>query len=73
MQSNGTSTAELIGNDIFFEITDPLELEYTYRLRPAKDFGAPFVRYSLIKNWFYYKWSSSILMEFSQNLVFNTC
>jgi len=39
---DGTSTAEIIGGDIFFEIIDPLELEYTYRIRPAKDFGAPF-------------------------------
>lgn len=40
---DGTSTAEIIGGDIFFEIVDPLELEYTYRIRPAKNFGAPFV------------------------------
>lgn len=40
---DGTSTAEIIAGDIFFEIVDPVELEYTYRIRPAKDFGAPFV------------------------------
>lgn len=39
----GTSTAEIIAGDVFFEIVDPVELEYTYRIRPAKDFGAPFV------------------------------
>lgn len=32
-----------IGSDVFFEIIYPPELEYTYKLRPAKDFGAPFV------------------------------
>lgn len=32
-----------IGPDVFFEIIYPPELEYTYKLRPAKDFGAPFV------------------------------
>lgn len=41
--SDGVSTAEILGGDVFFEITDPEELEYTYRIRPAKDFGAPFV------------------------------
>lgn len=41
---DGTSTAEIIAGDVFFEIVEPVELEYTYRLRPAKDFGAPFVR-----------------------------
>lgn len=27
---------------MFFEIIDPPELEYTYRIRPAKDFGGTF-------------------------------
>jgi len=31
------------GGDIFFEITHPPELQYTYRIRPAKTFGVPFV------------------------------
>jgi len=31
------------GGDIFFEITHPPELQYTYRIRPAKSFGIPFV------------------------------
>lgn len=39
----GTSTMDIINGDVFFEIVDPAELEYTYRIRPAKDFGAPFV------------------------------
>lgn len=39
---DGVTAAEIIGSDIFFEIIDPIELEYTYRIRPAKDFGAPF-------------------------------
>ncbi|KAJ1525779.1 hypothetical protein ONE63_008984 [Megalurothrips usitatus] len=38
----GTSIPEILGSDVFFEIIDPRELGYTYRLRPAKDFGAPF-------------------------------
>lgn len=41
--SDGTSTAELISGDVFFEIVEPEVLEYTYRLKPAKDFGIPFV------------------------------
>lgn len=27
---------------MFFEITEPTELEYTYRIKPAKDFGGTF-------------------------------
>lgn len=38
---DGTSIHDIIGNDVFFEIVDPEELEYTYRLRPAK-FGGSF-------------------------------
>ncbi|XP_018580198.1 PRADC1-like protein [Anoplophora glabripennis] len=47
---DGTSTAEVINGDIFFEIVDPAELEYTYRIRPAKDFGAPFNESFHVKN-----------------------
>lgn len=47
---DGTSTAEVINGDVFFEIIDPVELEYTYRIRPAKDFGAPFNASFHIKN-----------------------
>lgn len=36
------SQAQIIGNDIFFEILEPKELCYTYRTRPARNFGAPF-------------------------------
>lgn len=39
----GTSTAEVVGSDIFFEIIEPEELSYTYRTRPAKNFGTFFV------------------------------
>lgn len=46
--NDGTSIADIIGGDVFFEIIDPEELEYTYRIRPAKDFGAPFVSYVYI-------------------------
>uniref|UniRef100_A0A182JDP4 Glycosyl hydrolases family 39 N-terminal catalytic domain-containing protein n=1 Tax=Anopheles atroparvus TaxID=41427 RepID=A0A182JDP4_ANOAO len=40
--SDGVRTSEVIAGDVFFEIIDPPELEYTYRLRPAKDFGGSF-------------------------------
>ncbi|XP_026748874.2 PRADC1-like protein [Galleria mellonella] len=40
--SDGSSTADAIAGDVFFEILDPPELRYSYRIRPAKDFGAPF-------------------------------
>ncbi|CAB3254714.1 unnamed protein product [Arctia plantaginis] len=39
---DGVSTADVIFGDVFFEILDPPELRYSYRIRPAKDFGAPF-------------------------------
>lgn len=39
---DGTSIHDIIAGDVFFEIVDPEELEYTYRLRPAKDFGGSF-------------------------------
>ncbi|PSN33913.1 hypothetical protein C0J52_21503 [Blattella germanica] len=39
---DGVSTSDIIGSDVFFEITEPKELGYTYRVRPAKDFGLPF-------------------------------
>lgn len=39
---DGVSTADIIFGDVFFEILDPPELRYSYRIRPAKDFGAPF-------------------------------
>ncbi|CAH0399775.1 unnamed protein product [Chilo suppressalis] len=39
---DGTSSADIISGDVFFEIVDPLELRYSYRIRPAKDFGATF-------------------------------
>ncbi|XP_067633612.1 PRADC1-like protein [Eurosta solidaginis] len=37
------TTQDIIGGDVFFEIIDPPVLEYTYRLRPAKDFGVSFL------------------------------
>lgn len=36
------TTQDIIAGDVFFEILSPSELEYTYRLRPAKDFGSAF-------------------------------
>lgn len=40
---DGASTADVIAGDVFFEILDPPELQFSYRIRPAKDFGIPFV------------------------------
>uniref|UniRef100_A0A1B0BVR9 PA domain-containing protein n=1 Tax=Glossina palpalis gambiensis TaxID=67801 RepID=A0A1B0BVR9_9MUSC len=37
------TTQDIIAGDVFFEITEPFPLEYTYRLRPA-NFGASFSR-----------------------------
>ncbi|KAH8404049.1 hypothetical protein KR215_008591 [Drosophila sulfurigaster] len=36
------TTQDIIAGDVFFEIVSPQDLEYTYRLRPAKDFGVSF-------------------------------
>lgn len=41
--SDGATTADAIAGDVFFEILDPPELRYSFRVRPAKDFGATFV------------------------------
>lgn len=41
---DGIKSYEIINGDVFFEITDPKELEYTYRLKPAKDFGGSFTK-----------------------------
>ncbi|XP_055856883.1 PRADC1-like protein [Episyrphus balteatus] len=40
--ADSITTQDIIAGDIFFEIIEPPELEYTYRLRPAKDFGGSF-------------------------------
>ncbi|XP_075221358.1 PRADC1-like protein [Lycorma delicatula] len=39
---DANNAAEMFGNDVFFEILDPEVLRYTYRARPAKDFGVTF-------------------------------
>ncbi len=31
-------------SDVFFEIIEPKELKYAYRIRPATNFGVPLVR-----------------------------
>ena len=36
------STNDLFNGDVFFEIIYPEQLEFSYRVRPAKDFGTPF-------------------------------
>lgn len=40
----------MIGSDVFFEITDPKELAYTYKIRPAQDFGTPFNETFSVRN-----------------------
>ncbi|KAK7080721.1 PA domain [Halocaridina rubra] len=35
---------DYITEDIYFEVLYPEKLRYTYRLRKARDFGAPFIR-----------------------------
>ncbi|XP_078052921.1 PRADC1-like protein [Augochlora pura] len=40
--SRGSFLDTSYGTDVFFEIIHPPELEYTYKLKPAKDFGVPF-------------------------------
>lgn len=37
---------DVVAGDVFFEILEPPELRYSYRIRPAKDFGATFVSIS---------------------------
>ncbi|KAI5630935.1 PA domain-containing protein [Phthorimaea operculella] len=39
---DGASMADVIAGDVFFEILDPPELGYSFRIRPAKDFGTTF-------------------------------
>lgn len=39
---DGVKTLDYLHGDVFFEILEPEELEYTYRVRPAKDFGPAF-------------------------------
>ncbi|CAG4930144.1 unnamed protein product [Colias eurytheme] len=39
---DGSTSADVIGGDVFFEILEPPELRYSYRIRPAKDFGGTF-------------------------------
>ncbi|EDW73712.1 uncharacterized protein Dwil_GK19546 [Drosophila willistoni] len=41
------TTQDIIAGDVFFEIISPQDLEYTYRLRPAKDFGGSFTKHKL--------------------------
>lgn len=39
---DGIKSHDIINGDIFFEIIEPEELLYTYRLKPAKNFGTSF-------------------------------
>lgn len=56
---DGVSSIDIIGADVFFEIIEPEELGYTYRIRPAKDFGAPLV--SSQRNVLRYKNNTNLL------------
>ncbi|XP_073998130.1 PRADC1-like protein [Rhodnius prolixus] len=47
---DGANNLEIIGKDIFFEIVKPENLRYTYRTRPAKNFGTQFNNGFLAKN-----------------------
>ncbi|XP_037950114.1 PRADC1-like protein [Teleopsis dalmanni] len=42
------TTQDIVAGDIFFEIIDPIDLHYTYRLRPAK-FGSSFTRLRFLR------------------------
>lgn len=46
---DGIKSHDIINGDIFFEIIEPEELEYTYRLKPAKNFGGTFTQ-DIFKN-----------------------
>ncbi|XP_059485015.1 PRADC1-like protein [Neocloeon triangulifer] len=39
---DGGGMVDFIGNDFFFEILEPKVLRYTYKIKPAKDFGPTF-------------------------------
>ncbi|CAG0914314.1 unnamed protein product [Notodromas monacha] len=41
--NDGASIHDMTYGDVFFEIVYPESIQYTFRLRPAKDFGIPFV------------------------------
>lgn len=47
---DSSRTNDIINGDVFFEIIEPHELEYTYRLKPAKDFGGSFTADEFKKN-----------------------
>lgn len=44
MSNLNTYDETVIFGDVFFEIIELDELEYTYRLRPAKNFGTSFIK-----------------------------
>lgn len=46
----GVTTPYIVGGDVFFEIVEPSQLRYTYRIRPATNFGGEFVRHVLFFN-----------------------
>ncbi|CAB3366069.1 Hypothetical predicted protein [Cloeon dipterum] len=39
---DGGGMVEFIGSDLFFEILEPKVLRYTYKIKPARDFGPTF-------------------------------
>ncbi|KAK9509439.1 hypothetical protein O3M35_006756 [Rhynocoris fuscipes] len=42
-KNDAANSFEIAGQDIFFEIVEPENLRYTYRTRPAKNFGSQFI------------------------------
>ncbi|KAK6641467.1 hypothetical protein RUM44_013179 [Polyplax serrata] len=46
----GTTSYEISNSDVFFEIVEPKELAYTYKIRPAQDFGTTFNETFTVKN-----------------------
>lgn len=50
VDGSSAATVDLVGQDIFFEIVEPEDLKYTYRTRPAKNFGPSFSSAFIEKN-----------------------
>lgn len=47
---DGTTAYEIPHADVFFEIIEPKELAYTYKIRPAQDFGTTFNETFAVRN-----------------------
>jgi hypothetical protein len=40
-----TRSAIWLDDNLYFELVEPEEISYTYKIRPAKDFGGALVHY----------------------------